>query len=145
MPSTRLVEPSRIASTSRDSCRISRETFSGRSLESITPLDEAQVRRQQLLGVVHDEDALDVELDAVALVAVPQVERRSARDVTAPTSCDTTDPGAGRQVRRERRSTIGSWEYSMATSGLIDVSDGHVRVVFHSEASELSVAVRSPV
>jgi hypothetical protein len=34
----------------------------------------------------------------------------------------------------------------MATSdSLIDVSDGHVRVVFHSEASELSVAVRSPV
>src|SRR5450830_841345 len=36
--STRLVEPSRIALTSRDSCRISRETFSGRSAESITPL-----------------------------------------------------------------------------------------------------------
>lgn len=34
----------------------------------------------------------------------------------------------------------------MATSdSLIDVSDGHVQVVFHSNASELSVAVRSPV
>jgi hypothetical protein len=36
--STRLAEPSRMARTSRDSCRISRETFSGRSAESITPL-----------------------------------------------------------------------------------------------------------
>lgn len=34
----------------------------------------------------------------------------------------------------------------MATSdSLIEVKDGHVRVVFHSEASELSVAVHSPV
>ena len=34
----------------------------------------------------------------------------------------------------------------MATSdSLIEVTDGHVRVVFHSDASELSVAVRSPV
>ena len=42
---------------------------------------EAQVRRQQLLGVVHDEHAPHVELDAVARVAVPQVERRARRDV----------------------------------------------------------------
>ena len=42
---------------------------------------EAQVRRHQLLGVVHDEDAPDVQLDAVALLAVPQVERRVLRDV----------------------------------------------------------------
>ena len=34
----------------------------------------------------------------------------------------------------------------MATSdSLIDVSDGKVRVVFHSDASKLSVVVRSPV
>ena len=34
----------------------------------------------------------------------------------------------------------------MATSdSLIDISDGQVRVIFHSDASELSVAVRSPV
>ena len=34
----------------------------------------------------------------------------------------------------------------MATSdSLIEVKDGHVRVVFHSDASELSVAVRSQV
>ena len=38
-------------------------------------LDEAQVVGQQRFGVVHDEDALDVELEAAALVAVPQVER----------------------------------------------------------------------
>ena len=34
---TRRAAPSRIALTSRDSCRISRETLSGRSPESITP------------------------------------------------------------------------------------------------------------
>ncbi|MNL60734.1 hypothetical protein D3C87_1845730 [compost metagenome] len=33
----RLAEPSRMARTSRLSCRISRDTFSGRSAESITP------------------------------------------------------------------------------------------------------------
>jgi hypothetical protein len=35
--STRLTEPARIASMSFDSCRISRDTFNGRSLESMTP------------------------------------------------------------------------------------------------------------
>ena len=44
-------------------------------------LDEAQVDRHQRLGVVHDEHALDVELDAAALVAIPQIERRLGRDV----------------------------------------------------------------
>ncbi len=44
-------------------------------------LDEAQVHRHQRLGVVHDEDALDVELHAAALVAVPHVQRRVRRDV----------------------------------------------------------------
>ena len=44
-------------------------------------LDEAQVGGQQCLGVVHDEDALDVELDAGLLVAIPQVHRRLGRDV----------------------------------------------------------------
>ena len=34
----------------------------------------------------------------------------------------------------------------MATSdSLLDISDGRVRVLFHSDASKLSVAVRSPV
>jgi hypothetical protein len=42
---------------------------------------EAQIGRQQLLRVVHDEDALHVELDARLLVAVPQIEGRLGRDV----------------------------------------------------------------
>ena len=42
---------------------------------------EAQVGRHQLLGVVHDEHAPHVELDAVPVLAVPQVERRARRDV----------------------------------------------------------------
>ena len=37
VPSTRLTDAARIVSTSRDCCRISRETLSGRSLESMTP------------------------------------------------------------------------------------------------------------
>mmetsp|Transcript_59388 Transcript_59388/g.140260 ORF Transcript_59388/g.140260 Transcript_59388/m.140260 type:complete len:682 (-) Transcript_59388:1318-3363(-) len=44
-------------------------------------LHEAQVDRHQRLGVVHDEDALDVELHTAALVTVPQVEGRLLRDV----------------------------------------------------------------
>ena len=44
-------------------------------------LDEAQVDRHQRLGVVHDEHALDVELHATALVAVPHVLRRLGRHV----------------------------------------------------------------
>ncbi len=45
--------------------------------------DEAQVVRQELLGRVHDEDALDVELQPLALVASAhhQVERRLLRHV----------------------------------------------------------------
>ena len=35
---------------------------------------EAQVDGHQCLGIVHDENALDVQLDTAALVAVPQVE-----------------------------------------------------------------------
>ena len=62
--------------------RISRETFSDRSSEDDHAAHEAQVRRQQLLPVVHDEDALDVEREAaVAALAVVQVEGRLRRDV----------------------------------------------------------------
>ncbi len=43
-------------------------------------LDPAQVRRHQAFGLVHDEDALDVELDARLVVAVPEVHRRLGRD-----------------------------------------------------------------
>ena len=42
---------------------------------------EAQVERHQLLGVVHDEDALHVELHAVAGSALEHVERGAGRDV----------------------------------------------------------------
>ena len=42
---------------------------------------EPQVQRQELLGVVHDEDALHVKLEPARRVAVPEVERRRARDV----------------------------------------------------------------
>ena len=45
------------------------------------PPHEAQVRRQQLLGIVHDEHAPHVKPDAVPGVAVPQVERRVRRNV----------------------------------------------------------------
>jgi hypothetical protein len=43
-------------------------------------LDEAQVGGHQRLGVVHDEDALDVELHARGLVAVEHVHGRLGRD-----------------------------------------------------------------
>ena len=42
---------------------------------------EPQVQRQELLRVVHDEHALDVELDATRRFPVPQVEGGAARDV----------------------------------------------------------------
>ncbi len=45
------------------------------------PAHEAHVVGHELLGVVHDEDAAHIELDAVALLAVPQVERGARRDV----------------------------------------------------------------
>ena len=42
-------------------------------------LHEAQVGRHQLLRIGHDEHAAHVQADAVALLAVPQVERGAAR------------------------------------------------------------------
>ncbi len=45
------------------------------------PAHEAQPGRHQFLGVVHDEDPLDVELDAVAPLTVPQVEGGAGGDV----------------------------------------------------------------
>ncbi len=44
-------------------------------------LHEAQVHRQELFRLVHDERALDVELEAARRVAVPQVEGRVRGDV----------------------------------------------------------------
>ena len=43
--------------------------------------DEAQILRQQLLGVVHDEDALDVELDADLVLGLVEIERSFGGDV----------------------------------------------------------------
>ena len=42
---------------------------------------EAQIQGQKLLGVVHDEDALHVELEAARPLAVPQVEGRPLGNV----------------------------------------------------------------
>ena len=42
---------------------------------------KAQVVRHELLGVVHDEDALHVQLQAVLVIAVPHVPWRLRRDV----------------------------------------------------------------
>ncbi len=44
-------------------------------------LDEAQVQRQELVGLVHDEHALYVQLQAPRRFAMVQVERRAARHV----------------------------------------------------------------
>src|SRR5690606_15865808 len=44
-------------------------------------LYEAQVERQELLRLVHDEDALHIELQAPRCFPVPEVERRVLRDV----------------------------------------------------------------
>ena len=80
MPRTRLVDAALMFWTSRDCCRISRETFSGRSVESMMPRTKRKYVGIRSCGVVHDEDAPDVELDAVALLALPQVEWRPRRD-----------------------------------------------------------------
>ncbi|CRR47581.1 hypothetical protein PAERUG_E15_London_28_01_14_09335 [Pseudomonas aeruginosa] len=44
-------------------------------------LDEAQVQRQELLGLVHHEHALHVQFQALGRIAVVQVERRAAGHV----------------------------------------------------------------
>ena len=59
--------------------------------------DEAQVRRHQLLGIVHDEDAAHVQLDAVPVVAVPEVEWRALRDEEA-AACTPGGPRPSRGV-----------------------------------------------
>ena len=45
------------------------------------PFYEAQVGRHKLLGIVHDEDALHIELQTVLLLAVVEVERCAGRYV----------------------------------------------------------------
>ena len=43
--------------------------------------DETQVVRHKLLGVIHDEDALHVQLQAVFMIAIPHIPRRLRRDI----------------------------------------------------------------
>src|SRR5690606_30976352 len=45
------------------------------------PSDEAQIERQELRCGIGDEDALDVELEPPRRLAVPQIERRDARQI----------------------------------------------------------------
>ena len=42
--------------------------------------DEAEVGREELFGVVQDEDALDVELDADLVLGLVEVKRRARRN-----------------------------------------------------------------
>src|SRR3546814_19998574 len=79
---------------------------------------EAQVVGQQLLGRVHDEDALDVQLQALALLAPAhhQVERRLGRQVQqggeALAALDAgVGPGRGvvEVVRSEERRVGKEW------------------------------------
>ena len=63
-------------------------------------LDEAQVMGHQLLRLVHDEDATDVELDAMLLVPVPEVPGSALGDeqqgtVLVGTLYPVVDPGQG--------------------------------------------------
>ncbi len=60
-------------------CRVSRDTLSCRSAESTTPFDEPQVARHQAFQVAGDEHPVDIELEAVLLLRVVQIERRRAR------------------------------------------------------------------
>ena len=82
-------QPARIASTSRISCRISRETLSGRSSESTTPRTKRRYARQQLLGVVHDEHAPHVQLERRADARGPtgRTARASGCRAAACTRC----------------------------------------------------------
>ena len=41
---------------------------------------KTQIRRQELVSIFHDKDALDVELDTTPRIAIPQVERSMTRD-----------------------------------------------------------------
>ena len=44
-------------------------------------LDEAQVERQELLGIIHNENALHVQFQTAWRVPIPQIEWRIGRDV----------------------------------------------------------------
>ena len=79
-PSTRLTDAARIVSTISRLLQDFARDVERQVVRVDDAADEAQIRRHQLLGVVHDEDAPHVQLDAVAMVAVPEIERRARRD-----------------------------------------------------------------
>ena len=93
-------------------CRISRLTLSGRSSRVDDAADEAEVLRQQLLGVVHDEDALDVELDAALVVGLVEIERGLGRDVE---ERGVLERAFGRGVEPEER------VFPVAGDGLVEL------------------------
>ena len=61
------------------------QDFTGDVQRQIVGIDqaahEAQVVRHKLLGVVHDEHTLDIQLQAVFMIAVPHIPRRLRRDI----------------------------------------------------------------
>ena len=61
------------------------QNFTGDVQRQIVGIDktayETQVVRHKLLGVVHDKDALYVQLQAVFMVTVPHIPRRLRRDI----------------------------------------------------------------
>ena len=80
--SERLTSADLIFSTVRLFCSSSRDTFKRQIGRIDQSAHEAQVRRQQFGRLVHDEDALDVQLNAAALLlALEQIERRALRQV----------------------------------------------------------------
>jgi len=111
----------RMLSMTRVFWRTSRDTFSGRSLSGRCP-DEAQVVGQELLGVVHDEDAAHVELDAVRR----DRRRRSygAREGRRAAACTRTCPpsccgcaSAGLEVVRD---VLGELVYSSSLISFLE-------------------------
>ncbi len=62
---------------------ISRETFSGRSLESVSGRARARIVRHELLGIVHNERALYVRLQTMFVIAVPESRHTATGYTTA--------------------------------------------------------------
>ena len=79
-PSTRLTDAARISAHVRRVLQDLPRDVERQVVRVDDAAHEPQVGRHQLLGVVHDEHAADVQLDAVTVIAVPQVERRPLRD-----------------------------------------------------------------
>ena len=71
-------------------------------------LDEVEVLGDEVLAVVHDEDAANVELDVVALLLrLEQVERRTARAAGRTKRVSTGSCAAKRGAREKRRTAWG--------------------------------------